>query len=966
MLKLATDLIDPRRRLVCSCVLLLCQVLLSPLVSSIPHWLTPMIFFSGGCAFVDFFVLMQAVTTSLGAAIIGSAWGASDERPICTKPVCSCGRTSFVCGQGGAKAMVSMVAHHAIVVAISTGMFRHADSAWATILVIVAVSSISSSWLHSFFEIQEAGVSKWQAWLGRWCLQDRGKTSRECPEREQVSAPCWTVPFDHMIMAARILVTAALLGFLSSVSAEQGGCDAWRDQLEVVDPSHRWPSGLDLTTPGAERDRVMDVARMSLMLSGFTAFVSVFLAVSLLLELKASAVGRRRDSVRSQVHTMKRAVAYVNHHTRGPLNAAVLCMTLLEPDGQPARPCSEADVDSKPPSTDSGSSAPSTGHLVSARSLRLGAASCEVDFGCGVSMPGSARLSESSNLASQCSLENPDSGGPPTRAMLRDLRIALESSKQELDDLLLWQRLSRRKTTTLRSWGTMGSSWEERLSRHFASHRRAAALTLDIWGCRGGAAFVEWELREAEQPQPTWRARSRAIGMCEDEGQDDARRFESPRAGGRSRVAPEPVLDSHNASAGSSQSGAPVRGAAGPAFPWAILTDHARIMQAAVAMVAIGTYAAAARSSRFKPGRVCVSVSVSTGRGAMAGLQWPQPLAPRRGMRGSERGALCVEVRFTGQGYSAAELEGDPFDPFGRLRHGDDSLSVGPTGLRLAVVRGVAVSLGGEAGLGSGGAESGAHVWLRVPVAVVRRSSEAWYDHWHGEAGARATRQSPQGTGWTSGRALAGWRTSTRQLSGETALLGAGGQHGRMPLRDSFVAGQPVGLEQSAESRLCNCNNAQSSTEVAASPLSGWRVWIADDDDTTARVAALVARRSGAATRTFADGAQLVAAVEAAMDAGEAERGPVGAPPGSGSLWELPDGVLVDGHMPVMGGVEAIRAIVSLGEARAPWWRPRLWLVTGEATPRVESEASRAGADGVLCKPVTGALVVSSLLSQAP
>ncbi|KAA0161901.1 hypothetical protein FNF28_04898 [Cafeteria roenbergensis] len=100
------------------------------------------------------------------------------------------------------------------------------------------------------------------------------------------------------------------------------------------------------------------------------------------------------------------------------------------------------------------------------------------------------------------------------------------------------------------------------------------------------------------------------------------------------------------------------------------------------------------------------------------------------------------------------------------------------------------------------------------------------------------------------------------------------------------------------------------------------------------------------------------------MDAGEAERGPVGAPPGSGSLWELPDGVLVDGHMPVMGGVEAIRAIVSLGEARAPWWRPRLWLVTGEATPRVESEASRAGADGVLCKPVTGALVVSSLLSE--
>ncbi|KAA0161900.1 hypothetical protein FNF28_04897 [Cafeteria roenbergensis] len=548
-------------------------------------------------------------------------------------------------------------------------------------------------------------------------------------------------------------MTIGFLTFVVSVSARSDGCAAWHEQLATDDPDHTWPSGLNLSIPGPERNRATDAARLTLLFTIFTTHNGFFLAVSLLLDLQTTLAESRAETARTQAAALVRALTYVNHHARGPLNAAVLCMTLLEMDNasvaqeQPREPAARVPSANTAPSTADGahsSECPSTRGQGDAFSSRCS----------GVHRSGSIGKDATSKRMIDGVLV------PTVEATLRDLHIALESSKQELDDLLLWQRLSLRKTTTLRSWGTMGSSWEERLSRHFASHRRAAALTLD----------------------------------------------------------------------------------------------------AAVAMVAIGTYAAAARSSRFKPGRVCVSVSVSTGRGAMAGLQWPQPLAPRRGMRGSERGALCVEVRFTGQGYSAAELEGDPFDPFGRLRHGDDSLSVGPTGLRLAVVRGVAVSLGGEAGLGSGGAESGAHVWLRVPVAVVRRSSEAWYDHWH----------------------------------------------------------------------------------------------------------ALVARRSGAATRTFADGAQLVAAVEAAMDAGEAERGPVGAPPGSGSLWELPDGVLVDGHMPVMGGVEAIRAIVSLGEARAPWWRPRLWLVTGEATPRVESEASRAGADGVLCKPVTGALVVSSLLSQAP
>ncbi|KAA0148854.1 hypothetical protein FNF31_07320 [Cafeteria roenbergensis] len=400
----------------------------------------------------------------------------------------------------------------------------------------------------------------------------------------------------------------------------------------------------------------------------------------------------------------------------------------------------------------------------------------------------------------------------------------------------------------------------------------------------------------------------------------------------------------------------------GPAFPWAVYTDHARVMQAAVAMVAIGTYAAATRSSRSRPGHVCVSVSVSTGRRALSGLGWSQQSAPRRGMRGSERGVLCVEVRFTGQGYSAAELDGDPFDPFGRLRHGDESLRLGSSGLRLAVVRGVASSLEGEAGLASGGEDCGAHLWLRVPVTVVRRSSESWAEHVRRQCAADSA-----GLGSGSRKAAPAAGTVEPVARAWTAAKSPGGRGARAA---SGRLGRAAGLAPGAALRLAPARSSRSPTNRANAPLSGWRVWVADDDPTAARVSALVVRRSGAATRTFADGAQLVAAVEAALDAGEAELEAGGGPPGTsgaetGAVWGLPDGVLVDGSMPVLGGVDAIRAIVALGKARAPWWEPRLWLVTGDVTAEGEAEALRAGADGMLRKPVTGERLVSSLLGAA-
>ncbi|KAA0148853.1 hypothetical protein FNF31_07319 [Cafeteria roenbergensis] len=769
------------------------------------------------------------------------------------------------------------------------------------------------------------------------------------------------------------------------------GCDEWRAVQAAAPAGSTWPDGLDLSGSQALRDRVVSVGTLGAVIALCILAFAFIPSVSMVLELQSSVAHVRSEQSRMQSDALVRAMTYVSHHARGPLNAAVLCMAVLEAD---------AALANEPASARGGSSVSKSSHVQ--MKVRRGAyGSPSQHRGVQFSVSGIGEERGASSAAGACatppegfavpaegllpsagrasfrmqhsalygpvvevpSMADGDFGSVPSSgsctptlsssSIMRDLQIALESSKQELDDLLLWQRLSAKDSSSLMSWGAIADS------------SRGHSPGCGCEDCRGRQPPAWFASRSnphrvALPPSnPATPGGSDAAGSSTPQGRLRAVRSswaERPPSG---PAAPSPSPSPSCFGVGSAGSGASeaTHDAPGAAFPWAVYTDHARVMQAAVAMVAIGTYAAATRSSRSRPGHVCVSVSVSTGRRALSGLGWSQQSAPRRGMRGSERGVLCVEVRFTGQGYSAAELDGDPFDPFGRLRHGDESLRLGSSGLRLAVVRGVASSLEGEAGLASGGEDCGAHLWLRVPVTVVRRSSESWAEH---------VRRS-EGRGAVSPRATMASRSGAIATS-VSALVRS------VPASPSSPAAEPrrsasnsMGQRRRSSAAVLS---ARSPTNRANAPLSGWRVWVADDDPTTARVSALVVRRSGAATRTFADGAQLVAAVEAALDAGEAELEAGGGPPGTsgaetGAVWGLPDGVLVDGSMPVLGGVDAIRAIVALGKARAPWWEPRLWLVTGDVTAEAEAEALRAGADGMLRKPVTGAQLVDALLGVA-
>lgn len=65
---------------------------------------------------------------------------------------------------------------------------------------------------------------------------------------------------------------------------------------------------------------------------------------------------------------------------------------------------------------------------------------------------------------------------------------------------------------------------------------------------------------------------------------------------------------------------------------------------------------------------------------------------------------------------------------------------------------------------------------------------------------------------------------------------------------------------------------------------------------------------------------------------------------------DLPELALVDWNMPVMGGLDFVKAV---REQRA-YDKVKLMVVTSESSPRIVYEALKAGADEYAMKPITG------------
>ncbi|KAA0149238.1 hypothetical protein FNF29_06125 [Cafeteria roenbergensis] len=368
-----------------------------------------------------------------------------------------------------------------------------------------------------------------------------------------------------------------------------------------------WPAGLNASSAN---DRAIVVGSLMFMLGQVAAasVLAVFVSGAVILDGQSELAARRRDAAADAADTLRRAIGYISHEARGPLNAAVLSLALLE------------DVDEEEQEL------AAAGHHISP-----------------TSPIGDDELS--------------------SERLLGDLATSINASKRHLDDLLLWER---------------------------------AGADGDV----GGQARWVWT-----RPREGWlEAVERAFrSTCEAEGMAfDVKQlmFIAPDAGRVARLAV-------NAPEGLE-----------------VFVDADRILGVVTNAVS--------NCIKHTPGggeglvSVCCTVIVgraASGLGLQSPAQSPPDVLSADDGDGDvvtfppERGVLQIEVRDNGRGIAQRLLEsGKLFQPFARLRQGDDSLRMASSGLGLAIVRSIVVEgMRGRVGLSSEEGE-GTTFFARVPV----------------------------------------------------------------------------------------------------------------------------------------------------------------------------------------------------------------------------------------------------------
>ncbi|MBE7219074.1 MAG: response regulator, partial [Caulobacteraceae bacterium] len=189
-----------------------------------------------------------------------------------------------------------------------------------------------------------------------------------------------------------------------------------------------------------------------------------------------------------------------------------------------------------------------------------------------------------------------------------------------------------------------------------------------------------------------------------------------------------------------------------------------------------------------------------------------------------------------------------------------------------------------------------------------------------------------RGTG-AAGLGLALCRAVARAMGGEVAASSRPGV-GSMFTLTVTLPPAPISLPAEPE---------RSGQE--APPLTGTRMLLAEGGAANRRLLALILDGAGAQLRVASDGAEALEAF------GEAPF----------------DMVLLDAHLPDLDGLAVVRELRAR-EAEAPARTPVI-LMTAESRRDPRGAALKAGADGVICKPIHATelvAVISALLSPGP
>ncbi|KAA0161814.1 hypothetical protein FNF31_03599 [Cafeteria roenbergensis] len=877
------------------------MLLLSPALIGGRRVLIPLLPFDHGCTYVLQTPTLRGIFASAIIAALGLPWSPGEEQTLAWPSLgwCRCRVT-----RGGATEAIVAAMDVPTTALMMLGFMSEPAPTWALSIALILVHAVGSP------------AVRWAIDFG--CPRTAPRRVRAAHERAS--------PIERaLVTGSRVIVVVLTVGAVN-VFGGTAGCQQWNETAARALPAQNWPAGYDLLQQ-PYRARMLSVVSINSVIALCLGIMVFGPVAAIAIQLRGVTSRAKEAESRARSDRLQQAAIYVGHHSRGPLNSAMLCLDLLDlDDGSAAAPAGghRAVASGPPAGADLLAIVSRAGGAPHARLLPGGQLEAGSSFGSdapllpafdtagvdtaatgGASLP-SLELAADGGATAGLTAE-PDQAAsaaaaaelPSSASLMRDLKTSLEAAKQQLDDLLLWQRLAEPDAMTRASWGRVDAGWAWAIAGHFSGERAAAGVALTITGC-GPALCLE---------------------------------------------------------------AAPADGGGG-------------------------------RGSRGgQPGRaVWVRAAILPPSGRMrAG---PRPNVP--GAASAPRPAeLRIQVRYGGTGFdTTALLTADPFDPFATLEHSrGDVFGASSVGLRLAVVRGVAASLNGEAGVASDGADRGALVWLRVPVWVL-----------------------PRGQGVPD--------------TGQAAVTPSAGRGRRR--RSS--------LKQRGPRRV------SSGVEGGARPaktLQRKLAWIADDDEVTTRVMASLLRRWGASTQQFSHGGELVSALEAALarvpngevdadsvppgraesptvggsgdgsaasddgDASvvegsfsEATPGPAGRSvtvsamthhpselggtsrdkDGPASRWlaealtssrraglvlpTLPDVIVLDGNMPVMGGIETLRALRAMRPRCPAGWQPRLLVVTGDGSTAAEAEAVAAGADALLMKPVDPASFHEAILGE--
>ncbi|KAA0157873.1 hypothetical protein FNF31_05686 [Cafeteria roenbergensis] len=486
-----------------------------------------------------------------------------------------------------------------------------------------------------------------------------------------------------------------------------------------------WPAGLNASSAN---DRAIVVGSLMFMLGQVAAasVLAVFVSGAVILDGQSELAARRRDAAADAADTLRRAIGYISHEARGPLNAAVLSLALLE------------DVDEEEQEL------AAAGHHISP-----------------TSPIGDDELS--------------------SERLLGDLATSINASKRHLDDLLLWERAGADGDVGGQArwvWTRPREGWLEAVERAFRSTCEAEGMAFDVKQLMfiapdagrvarfvpGGGGAVRRHRRNTSGqdsagrggPEPAAQA-----GVWTDGAGPAGHRGGGP--------GPRP---SNGGGGGSGGGGWELPRHAGDNSSRILAVNAPEGLEVFVDADRILGVVTNAVSNCIKhtpgggQGLVSVCCTVIVGRAASGlGLQSPAQSPPDVLSADDgdgdvvtfppERGVLQIEVRDNGRGIAPRLLEsGKLFQPFARLRQGDDSLRMASSGLGLAIVRSIVVEgMRGRVGLSSEEGE-GTTFFARVPVWTATRRSRG---RSQGRSRHRAASGSPSGR--------AGLRTASEAAS---------------------------------------------------------------------------------------------------------------------------------------------------------------------------------------------------------